>query len=152
MKSLLENLLNLTEDDIFKPYSLEEFIQLILKNCTLNSDGTCSSEGDVDLRSLGLTILPVKFKEVKGYFWCSHNNLTSLEGAPEKVGGHFWCSDNQLTSLKGAPKKVGRNFWCDYNKLTTLEGAPEEIDGDFWYNYNPVPAYELRKTISRSYL
>ena len=98
MKHLLENLLNLTEEDIFKPYSLEEFIQLRLKSCILNSDGTYSSNGSVDLSNLDLTILPVKFKVVKGTFDCSDNKLTSLEGAPRKVGGTFDCCNNQLTS------------------------------------------------------
>jgi len=173
MKRLLENLLNLTEEDIFKPYSVEEFIQLILKNCTLNSDGTYSSEGNVDLSDLGLTKLPVKFKEVKGYFWCSFNNLTSLEGcpkkvgrsfwgeynklrslkgAPEKVGGDFWCNSNKLTSLEGAPKEVGGSFYCGYNKLTSLEGAPREVGGEFWCGNNPVSVDELKKTIKRDYL
>ena len=27
---------------------------------------------------------------MKGYFNCSNNNLTSLEGAPKKVGGEFY--------------------------------------------------------------
>jgi len=131
MKHLLEKLLNLTEEDIFKPYSVEEVIQQKLKDCTLNSDGTYSSKGSVDLSNLGLTILPVKFKEVKGTFNCSYN---------------------ELTSLKGAPREVGRFFWCTHNKLTTLKGAPEHVGGSFWCSGNPVPAYELKKTIKRDYL
>ena len=173
MKPLLENLLNLTEDDIFKPYPLEEFIQKKLKGCTKNSDGTYSSNGDVDLSSLGLTELPVKFKEVKGSFWCGFNQLTSLEGcprkvsrrfrcndnklttlkgAPEEIGGDFGCSYNKLTSLEGAPKKVSKSFWCNDNQLITLKGAPEVVNGGFWCSFNPVSVDELRKTISRSYL
>ena len=97
MKPLLEKLLNLTEEDIFKPYSVEEVIQKRLKDCTLNSDGTYSTEGDVDLSDLGLTILPVKFKVVKGTFDCSDNKLTSLEGAPREVGGYFWCGYNLVS-------------------------------------------------------
>ena len=30
-------------------------------------------------------------KIVKGFFSCSHNNLTSLEGCPEIVEGIFYC-------------------------------------------------------------
>jgi len=152
MKPPLENLLNLTEDDIFKPFSVEEVIQKRLKNCTLNPDGTYSSEGNVDLSDLGLTELPVKFKEVKGFFDCNYNQLTSLEGAPEHVGGSFYCEFNKLTSLKGAPREVGGSFWCNSNLLTSLEGAPREVGRHFWCEANPVSVDELEKTISRSYL
>jgi len=149
MKRLLEKLLNLTEKDIFKPYSFEEFIQ---KNCTLNSDGTYSSESDIDLSGLDLIKLPVKFKEVKGDFDCTNNKLTSLEGAPEKVGESFWCEFNNLTTLEGAPKHVGWDFNCRYNQLTSLKGAPEKVGERFVCTNNPVPAYELRKTVKRDYL
>ena len=151
MKRLLEKLLNLTEEDIFKPYSVEEIIQQKLKNCTLNSDGTYSCKGSVNLKGLGLTSLPVKFKEVKENFYCDHNKLTSLEGSPIKVGRNFWCHHNQLTSLKGSPEVVGRGFWCDHNQLTTLEGSPKEVGGDYYCNNNLVPIGELKKTVSRSY-
>jgi hypothetical protein len=69
---------------------------------------------------------------VEGYFYCSVNQLTTLEGAPQTVGGDFFCSSNQLTTLTGAPQTVGGNFWCYNNKLTTLEGAPETVGGNFW--------------------
>ena len=62
----------------------------------------------------------------EGNFYCSHNNLTSLEGAPEAVGGNFYCSYNNLTSLEGAPENIGGNFYCSGNKLTSLDGAPNK--------------------------
>ena len=104
MKPLLENPLNLTKDDIFKPYPKEKFIQQRLKDCTLNLDGTYSCEGDVNLSDLGLIILPVKFKVVKGYFDCNDNKLTTLKGAPKEVGGHFYCYSNPVR--KGKLKKT----------------------------------------------
>ena len=152
MKHLLEKLLNLTEDDIFKPFSVEEVIQQRLKDCTLNSDGTYSCEGNVDLSDLGLTMLPVKFKEVKGFFDCNYNQLTSLEGAPREVGVNFFCHYNNLTTLEGAPEHVAGAFWCDRNQLTSLKGAPEKVGGYFWCSDNPVPEDELKQTVSRSYL
>ena len=33
---------------------------------------------------------------VEGYFSCTHNQLTSLEGCPKIVGGNFWCFDNKV--------------------------------------------------------
>ena len=73
-------------------------------------------EGDLDLSNLGLVVLPT-ILEVGGTFFCDHNQLTTLEGAPKEVGGHFWCNNNRLTTLEGAPKEVGGGFWCEHNPL-----------------------------------
>ena len=94
--------------------------------------------GDLYLSGLGLTQLP-PMGVVGGDFYCSNNQLTSLEGAPEKVGGDFSCSYNQLTSLTGAPKEVGGGFYCYSNQLTSLKGAPKEVGGDFFCDNNPLP-------------
>ena len=108
---------------------MEEFLKQ--KDIKKNSDGSYDVDGDVDLQNLKLTKLPLKFNHVSGYFWCSYNQFTSLEGAPETVGGSFSCNDNNLTSLEGAPKTVGGDFWCSNNHLTTLEGAPSSVGGNF---------------------
>lgn len=42
--------------------------------------------------------------EVTGYFTCSHNKLTNLDGSTKYVGGRFQCEFNKLTSLYGVPK------------------------------------------------
>ena len=55
----------------------------------------------------------IQFGTVTGNFYCDHNQLTSLEGAPRTVEGYFNCSHNQLTSLEGAPQTVGGIFYCD---------------------------------------
>ena len=73
----------------------------------------------------------IKFGKVDGDFNCKQNNLTSLEGAPQKVDGHFDCSENKLTSLEGAPQEVGEDFRCYDNNLTSLEGAPKVVGEDF---------------------
>ena len=73
----------------------------------------------------------VKFGVVTGNFYCCHNTIKSLKGAPQKVGGNFSCRYNKLTNLKGSPQEVGGDFSCSYNKLWSLEGAPQEIGGDF---------------------
>ena len=69
--------------------------------------------------------------KVLGYFNCSYNKLTSLEGSPSRIDGYFNCNYNSLTSLEGGPKKVGKSFYCDYNLLTSLEGGPKIINGIF---------------------
>jgi hypothetical protein len=55
----------------------------------------------------------VAFGQVKGYFDCRVNRLTSLVGAPLTVGMDFVCNNNRLTDLKGAPQTVGMNFICN---------------------------------------
>jgi hypothetical protein len=104
-----------------------------IENYTINSDGSVSVDGDIDLQYKGLTKLPVKFKEVSDGFFCDCNNLTSLEGCPERVGGSFGCSRNNLTSLEGCPKWIGNNFDCDDNNIYTFERIPDytHIGGNF---------------------
>jgi hypothetical protein len=88
-----------------------------IKNYTINSDGSIDVNGNVALGNLGLKKIPLKFRNVSGYFNCCENQLTSLEGAPISVGDNFICTFNQLTSLEGAPISVGDNFISDYSNL-----------------------------------
>jgi hypothetical protein len=90
------------------------------------------SRQNIDLSSRGLKTLVGKNipDRVEGFFDCSDNNLTSLEGAPRYVRSGFTCSfNNKLTSLKGAPEYIGSDFLCFGNNLTSLEGLPEYIGG-----------------------
>ena len=100
-------------DVIFKQYNI--------KNYTINPDGSIDVDGNVDLFNKYLTKLPIKFNKVTGWFDCSKNKLTSLEGCPNYVGTEFYCSYNELTSLEGCPKEVGGSFYCMLNPL------PKEI-------------------------
>ncbi|MCK9471987.1 MAG: hypothetical protein M0Q88_09575, partial [Bacilli bacterium] len=60
-----------------------------------------------------------------GNFDCNDNQLTSLEGAPQRVGGFFSCSYNQLTTLEGVPQRVGEYFSCYNNKLKNIDYLPK---------------------------
>jgi hypothetical protein len=142
-------------EDIFQPATPEELagrdkdrvkvlVQELIsrEDCTKNADGSYSFTGKVDLRDMNLTALPIKFDVVDGNFNCSHNQLTSLEGAPSNVGGYFDCIDNQLTSLEGAPSSVSDTFNCNHNKLTSLEGAPSTVGGGFNCSNNQLTSLE----------
>jgi hypothetical protein len=49
-------------------------------------------------------------------FYCSYNQLTSLQGAPSVVKGGFVCANNKLTSLAGIHKIVKEIHGCaDFN-------------------------------------
>ena len=100
-------------------------------------------KGNLDLCKMELTELPdLSNIIVGGYFDCSGNQLTSLEGAPQEVGGNFYCSENQLTSLEGAPQEVKGMFDCSFNKLTSLRGAPQKVGGDFYCYCNQLTSLE----------
>jgi len=98
-------------------------------------------DGYLDYRFLDLTSLPVWFQsieEVTGSFYCSYNQLTSLEGSPETVGESFLCYNNKLTSLEGGPQTVGGSFSCSDNQLTSLEGSPQTVGGWFYCYSNKL--------------
>jgi hypothetical protein len=109
-----------------------------IKNYTINEDRSIDVDGSVDLINFNLHKLPLKFGNVSGSFYCSNNQLTSLEGCPESVGGSFYCSNNQLTSLEGSPKTVDGDFVCIGNELTSLVESPESVGGDFLCSHNQI--------------
>jgi hypothetical protein len=123
--------------------STENILEKIVKGTyTIQSDGTVDVKGNVNLNKTNLTKLPVKFGRVTGYFSCSDNQLTSLEGAPQSVGNYFYCSNNKLTSLKGAPQSVGGGFYCNDNQLSSLEGAPQSVVDIFDCSHNQLTSLE----------
>jgi hypothetical protein len=132
INSLLKLLNEGSIDDLLTPMGQDE----VPSNWVKTPDGSYDVKWNVDLSDQHLKKLPYKFNKVLGGFYCSNNQLTSLEGAPRKVGGNFWCSNNQLTSLEGAPKEVGGDFYCSHDQLTSLEGAPKEVGGNFYCYYN----------------
>ena len=115
---------------ICKKYGINDY--------TINPDGSIDVDGNVNLSDNELTKLPLKFRNVSGYFSCEYNQLTSLEGCPQSVGRDFSCSGNKLTSLEGGPQSVGRDFRCSLNELTTLEGCPQSVGGDFYCRSNKL--------------
>jgi hypothetical protein len=105
-----------------------------IRNYQIRDDGSIDVDGDVNFswRELGnLKQLPLTFNEVEGYFYCTKNNLTTLEGCPKKVGGEFKCSWNRLTSLEYSPLIVEKgDFYCWENRhLTSLEGLENTYIG-----------------------
>ena len=96
---------------------------------------SCNDQGLSDFKG-------VRFGKVVGGFYCSNNQLTTLEGAPQEVGWSFDCGNNQLSSLGGAPREVGGDFRCEYNQLTTLEGSPQRVGEDFLCMNNALTSLE----------
>tara|TARA_R110000868_G_scaffold54509_4_gene170252 strand:- start:15727 stop:16119 length:393 start_codon:yes stop_codon:yes gene_type:complete len=104
-------------------------------------------EGTVDLSSLCLTeLLDLSDVEVTGHFYCNHNNLTNLKGAPKTVKGNVDCMINDLVSLEGAPQTIDGSFNCEENKLTNIEDLPKTI------NRNLVLDISLKKNFNEEYI
>lgn len=102
-----------------------------VSNYIINNDLSVTVNGNVNLNGiLAEKVLPVKFKDVVGYFDISNNSLISLEGSPHSVTRDFNCSNNQLESLFDAPYKVF-DFDCSNNMLKNLSYCPKEIQGFF---------------------
>lgn len=96
-------------------------------------------EGSLDLSNMGLTELPnLAGVEIRGDFDCSHNNLTSLRGAPRagQEGNTFNCGYNKIRSLKYLPMISGDNIFawqridCNDNQIETLK----DLDLNFVWN------------------
>jgi len=150
-------------DYFCKKYSIE--------NYTINSDSSIDVDGSVNLSYKKLTELPLKFGKVSGYFSCSgnqltllegspksvdsfdcqNNKLTTLEGCPQSVGGFFACNNNQLTTLEGCPQSVGDHFNCQNNKLTILKGGPQSVGSYFNCMNNKLTTLEGSPQSVRGY-
>ena len=124
---------------------LEEFG---IENYTINSDGTIDVDGDVNLHRRDLCKLPFKFGKISGYFTCSDNNLTKLEGCPKEVGNYFDCNNNQLKDLIGGPQEVGSNYGCYSNQLETLEGCAGDIGGFLNCEHNNLEMLDCSSVIN----
>ena len=64
-----------------------------IENYTINDDLTVDVAGNVDLYYNKLATIPIQFGKVTGWFDCSNNKLTSLEGCPSIIRGEFYCDD-----------------------------------------------------------
>ena len=116
---------------LFEQFNNEQEIHEIckkykIKNYTINPDGSIDVEGDVAIL-LHINELPLKFNKVNGWFDCSYNELTTLEGSPVEVNGSFYCHNNELTSFEFSPKIVRGGFDCDSNNIKTFEYFPSYV-------------------------
>lgn len=111
-------------------------LQYKIENYSINPDFSVDVDGNVDLFSRNLSILPLKFGRVLGNFNVQNNLLTTLYGAPVAVGGNFNCYHNLLTNLISSPKWVGADFFCYNNQLASLEGSPIVVLGSYYISGN----------------
>lgn len=137
---------NVVSDSIFKAIE-RELERYNIKNYTINKDLSVDVDGNVNISFRGLTKIPFKFGKVTGYFDCSDNKLSSLEGCPYFVGGDFECSRNRLRTLVGSPEEAGGSFNCVENKIVTLEGLSAEIGGNLYCESNRLSSLDTVSNI-----
>lgn len=111
-------------------------LQYQIENYSINSDGSIDVDGNVDLSSRNLTILPIKFKRIMGDFHIQNNQLATLYGSPIAIGRNFNCFNNLLTNFSGGPKWVGGDLYAYNNKLSILKGSPHEVVGNYFISGN----------------
>ena len=113
-----------------------------IRDYNINDDLTIDVNGDVDISGESLTEIPLTFNEVKGYFNCSRNKLTSLKGSPRKVLQFFECNNNPLlTSLEYSPLKVSRYYDCESTGIKSLDNITQDVDSVFC-GYNDLKSLE----------
>ena len=126
----------------------DEIIQLCeqygIKNYSINLDGSIDVNGDVIMRGIGITEIPIKFNKVKGDFVISQNKIKFLDNSPVWVGGHFHAHFVCLESLYHGPKYVGGEFSLMQTYLTNLKYVPDCQKFSMRTNYAHIEPYEYR--------
>jgi hypothetical protein len=101
----------------------------------IGEDGSVDTNNSIYLAYHFLDKIPIKFGIAGDFFYCNHNNLTTLIGSPKIVRGTFNCSSNKLSTLQYSPNLCGGSYVCDRNSLITLNGCTKEIMENFFcYN------------------
>lgn len=141
----------------FESYSDEDLIHKLcakfkITDYIINDDYSIDVSGDVNLAySKGIKRLPLRFRNVTGYFFCMGNSLTTLKGCPEYVGGDFCCSSNKLTNMEFSPKKIEGCVDYRNNMITSLKYAPNDVSE--WINVNdnnlPIIMLELVRDVDK---
>lgn len=116
---------------------LIKMLELDFKKIVYADNGDTNYDGDIDLRSMGLDEIPIKFDKVFGNFYVSGNKLKTLKNSPKFVGGDFRFGFNLIEDLKYSPCIVSGNFYAAYNKISSLDGIPRIIGKNIYLHKNP---------------
>lgn len=111
-------------------------LQYKIEKYSINPDGSVDVDGNVDLSSRNLSILPLKFRRVMGNFNVQYNCVRTLENSPVSVGGNLNCFNNHLKNFIGGPRWVGGDFYAYNNSLISLQGSPHEVVGNYFISGN----------------
>ncbi len=116
--------------------NIEKFCEQYIKGYYEITENGIMVDENVNLCDRNLYNLP-QFYYTGGYFNCSVNKLTNLQGIPSlSIGEWFGCSANKISQLI-VPKHLDNDLYCRYNKITSL-GKLDHIYGKFWCNNNQL--------------
>lgn len=135
--------------------SIEEFCKTHgIYNYTVDENNFINSDYPIFLSSKNLDKLPVKFGTVRGGFWINDNNLTTLEGCPNKIiNGGLSAASNNLTSLLGCPNEIEGDLYLYENELTDLENFPKKLNGGVYLRDNKLTSLKgCSKTINGDFI
>jgi hypothetical protein len=149
----------------YKDYSniKELCLEYGIKDYTINKDLTIDVDGDVNLRNLNITEIPLNFNKVMGKFCIVNTKIKSLKGCPKYIGSDFelfFCKD--LESFEHGPTYVGgnidafstgikslkglldviNNLDLSSSRLTSLKNSPKIINGHFDVSSNKLDSFE----------
>jgi len=116
-------------------------------NWKLNSKGKVDVKGSVNMNSMDLTEIPVKFGRVEGWVDCAGNKLTTLKNCPDYVREDINFSNNKLTTLEYCPDYIGEDMNFSNNNITTLEYFPKTINGELHCTMDNNPLHNYFKSI-----
>lgn len=102
-----------------------------IENYTINEDLSVDVDDNVVINDKRLREIEVKFNIVRGDFWCTTNNLQTLENCPTKIFGNFGCSHNYINSCVFLPKC--KHCYINHNKLLSLDGMPIDMNLNKFY-------------------
>jgi hypothetical protein len=79
---------------------------------------------------------------VNRHFYCSHNQLTSLEFSPEYVGGYFTCEFNDYLTDNYCDTEIIGNFYTSLKQDGMIINSYDNV-----INYNEWRKLSIRKKI-----
>ena len=98
-----------------------------IRKYTIRPDGVVDVNGDVSMRDVTESILPIQFGKVTGNFDCHMVPITSLKGFPHTVLGDVYAAYTKISSLEYAPQFVGGGFYCHNTNIKSLHGVDKMI-------------------------
>lgn len=123
----------------------------IVRDYNITRDGRIDVDDEVDVSYKCKGKLEINFGNVNGNFYCTYNDLTTLEGCPEYINNLFDCSYNDLKNLNNCPV-TGGDIYCEYNQLTSLSGLPKELNGCLDIGDNKLTSLEHCPVKIKGYL
>jgi hypothetical protein len=105
----------------------------------IDDDGSIITTDVTNFSNQLWVVMPFNFKE-SGSFNCSHNPITTLEGAPKKVNGNFRCIKTKITNLTGGPEWVEASYEVySTETLVSAKGFPKFVGGEVKIELNSKP-------------